>query len=99
VGFKPAASQPESFSREAERKPKGTMSTHGQHPGRQQLERFLRGEATRDEVRAIVRHLLACCPECSAVMGPIYGLAKRWPKALPAGKRKGSTRLESEAVR
>jgi len=69
------------------------------HPEPAELQRFLRGEASRDEARAIVRHLLAGCPECTAVMGPIYGLAKRWPKALPAGKRTGRIRLEREAVR
>ena len=68
------------------------------HPEPAELQRFLRGEASRDEVRAIVRHLLAGCPECTAVMGPTYGLAKRWPKALPAGKRTGRIRLEREAV-
>jgi hypothetical protein len=74
-------------------------STPGHHPNTWQLQRFLRGEATRAEVRAIVRHLLAGCPECSAVMGPICGLTERWPKALPAGERTGSTRLEKEAAR
>gem|GEM_PF-2405945 len=74
-------------------------STQGHHPSTGQLQRFLRGEASRDEVRAIVRHLLAGCLECTALMGPICGLAERWPKALPVGNRKESTRLEREAVR
>ncbi|HSS76989.1 MAG TPA: hypothetical protein VLV54_09610 [Thermoanaerobaculia bacterium] len=70
-----------------------------EHPKPDVLQRFTRGEASRAEARAIVRHLLAGCPDCTAVMGPICGLAERWPKALPAGNRKGSNRLEREAVR
>ena len=73
--------------------------SYREHPKPDDLQRFLRGEASRAEARAVVRHLLAGCPECTAVMGPIFGLAKRWPKALPAGKRKGGSRLEREAFR
>lgn len=47
------------------------------HPAPRQLERFLRGEATRTEKHAVVRHLLAGCSECTAVLRPVWGLAER----------------------
>ncbi len=36
----------------------------GGHVERELLDRFLRGEATREEVRQVVRHLLSGCPRC-----------------------------------
>lgn len=37
------------------------------HVRHEQMERFLRAEATRQENREIVRHLLAECPLCREV--------------------------------
>jgi len=38
------------------------------HVRYEQMERFLRAEATRQENREIVRHLLAECPLCREVV-------------------------------
>ena len=45
---------------------------HREHPQPELLLRFLRGEASRSERRAIVRHLLAGCRQCAAVTRPIW---------------------------
>jgi hypothetical protein len=59
------------------RETRKTLSTlHTHHLAPAELERFLRGEASRDEARPVVRHLLAGCPECAAVMRPVMGFAE-----------------------
>jgi hypothetical protein len=63
------------------------------HPEPAELQRFLRGEVSRDEARAILRHLLTGCPECVAVTRPLWGLAKRGIEPLPLHRKKGSSRL------
>ena len=41
------------------------METDGEkHPDTLQIERVVRGEASRAENRALVRHLLHGCPQC-----------------------------------
>ena len=52
------------------------------HPTESELERFLRGELTRSETRAVVRHLLAGCEICRAVTRRVTGL----PAAGPEGE-------------
>lgn len=49
---------------------------HREHPAQAALIRFLTGEATRAERRAVVRHLLAGCRECLAVTRPVWLLAE-----------------------
>lgn len=44
------------------------------HPGPQQIERFVKGEASRAETRDVVRHLLLGCPKCSQAVRPLWGL-------------------------
>ena len=39
-----------------------------EHPAREALSRFLWGTASREENRSIVRHLLARCGRCAAVL-------------------------------
>ena len=46
-----------------------------EHPEPDLLLRFLRGEASQAERRAIVRHLLAGCRVCAAVTRPVWHLA------------------------
>jgi hypothetical protein len=48
-----------------------------EHPEPAELERFLRGEASRAEARALTRHLLAGCPQCLKVTRPLWELADR----------------------
>lgn len=53
------------------------MNTQAQtqtHPAPQQIERFVRGECTRNETRDVVRHLLLGCPKCSEKVRPLWGL-------------------------
>ena len=52
------------------------------HPPVEQLERFLRGELPREEVRAVVRHLLAECAVCREVTGRLWALGERMPLSL-----------------
>jgi hypothetical protein len=56
------------------------------HPPEAQLERFMRGELSRAEVRPLVRHMLSGCPECLKVTRPIWKLMQREPKR-PGGRR------------
>jgi hypothetical protein len=51
------------------------------HPEEAQVERFLRGELTRPEVRAVVRHLLTRCPRCLEIAGRIWNLGNPVPLA------------------
>jgi hypothetical protein len=70
------------------------------HPDSTQLERFLRGEASRAEVRSVVRHLLTGCPECVAVTRLVWGLAELRLKAQRVSRQKGRSRLgKMEAIR
>jgi tetratricopeptide (TPR) repeat protein len=46
-----------------------------EHPDRGQLERFLGDELTADERRAVVRHLLTGCPQCTAVTRDVWAQA------------------------
>src|SRR5436305_1599704 len=50
------------------------------HPDPQLLERFMRNEASREERRWIVRHLLAGCAQCSAITRQLWKLAGPGPK-------------------
>jgi len=50
------------------------------HVRREQVERFLRAEATRIENREIVRHLLAECPLCRET---VQGAARREGFKIP----------------
>ena len=42
------------------------------HPSEQDLQSFLRGELSRAEVCAVVRHLLAGCAACREVTGRLW---------------------------
>jgi len=63
------------------------------HPPPAALQRFMQGEASRGEVRAIVRHLLAGCPECVAVTR-VLGLAELGLEPLPFYKGARPKRME-----
>ena len=52
------------------------MRAH-EHPTPGLLLRFLLGETSKSETRAIVRHLVAGCPACAAVLRPIWVLGDR----------------------
>ncbi|HEX2254403.1 MAG TPA: hypothetical protein VHQ65_14135 [Thermoanaerobaculia bacterium] len=52
-----------------------------QHPDREALVRFMRGDLPRYEARDVVRHLLAGCPSCRSVTGAW------WPVELAAARR------------
>jgi hypothetical protein len=45
-----------------------------EHPDRERLERFLGDELPADERRAVVRHLLTGCPQCTAVTRRLWSL-------------------------
>jgi hypothetical protein len=45
------------------------------HPAPARLGSFVRGELSREDNRAVVRHLLTGCPACSDVLRPLLGQA------------------------
>ena len=47
------------------------------HPAPAQLCSFVRGELSREENRALVRHLLTGCPQCRQVTARFWTLVKR----------------------
>jgi tetratricopeptide (TPR) repeat protein len=47
--------------------------TREQHPSREDLERFRRGELTAAESKGLVRHLLAGCAECLGATRRLWG--------------------------
>lgn len=61
------------------------------HPDRDLLQRFLRGEASREEKAVAVRHLLAGCPECVTLTRPVWGIAGSLQEELEV--------LEAQAIR
>jgi hypothetical protein len=52
------------------------------HPRRTLLLKFLQARTTRTESWAVVRHLLAGCPECGRVTGRILWLSELPPPVL-----------------
>jgi tetratricopeptide (TPR) repeat protein len=44
-----------------------------EHPGRDVVARFLRGEASREEAREVVRHLVSGCTDCRRTVGAGWG--------------------------
>jgi hypothetical protein len=69
------------------------------HPVPAELRRFLRGEASRAEARALVRHLLAGCAECVAVTRPLWQIAEHGPEVGPGFKTEGNARPEQESAK
>lgn len=55
------------------------LSSGGDHPEPSQLERFLRGQLPRTEVRDIVRHLLTGCPRCREETRRLWKFAEPVP--------------------
>jgi hypothetical protein len=47
------------------------------HPEPTELERFLKGQLEKVEVRRVVRHLLTRCPQCAEVVRPLWGSSPR----------------------
>src|SRR5258708_5978211 len=73
----------------------GIHHLHTAHPKLAELWRFLGSEATRDEVRAIVRPLLTGCPECGAVMRQLLRFEKEG--GLASGTTGGYQVMEIDA--
>jgi tetratricopeptide (TPR) repeat protein len=74
------------------------------HPDPQLLERFMRSEASGEERRWIVRHLLAGCARCGAITRRLWSLGEPGPEvaadkeAAPAGGD-GDTAAVASALR
>jgi hypothetical protein len=60
----------------------------GHHPSEELLLRFVRGETTRAETRAVVRHLLTGCRECRAVTSSAWGIEAFAPALSEGGTKK-----------
>jgi len=72
---------------------------HREHPQPEALHRFLRGEASPSERRAIVRHLLAGCGQCAAVTRPVWLLAEGIVPVMEAMKGDDMSLLSTAAGR
>jgi hypothetical protein len=48
-----------------------------EHPAPDLLVRFARGESASAENRVVVRHLIGGCPECIAVLWPVWKIYER----------------------
>lgn len=55
-----------------------------EHPDREVVARFLRGEASRQEAREVVRHLVAGCGRCRQTVGA--GWEREVPRLPPAAE-------------
>ncbi|HZF10036.1 MAG TPA: hypothetical protein VFE33_14700 [Thermoanaerobaculia bacterium] len=53
-----------------------------EHPHLDLLLRFLGGQASKSETRAVVRHLLAGCGACTATIRKTWDLPE-WPSPPP----------------
>jgi hypothetical protein len=75
------------------------ITPSGVHPAREDLERFLRCELTREQARTIVRHLLSGCPQCQEVAaGAWTGAAQALKQVSTWRKRVGCRRGREEAM-
>ena len=72
-------------SLETESKP-APRAVRWSHPTEEQLLSFLRAELPLVEVKPIVRHMLAGCPECLKVTRPIWEVMAPRP-ILRRGRR------------
>jgi hypothetical protein len=68
------------------------------HPDPQLLERFMRNEASREERRWIVRHLLAGCARCGAITRRLWKLAEPGPATAAGEHPPPEPRKEAEAA-
>jgi tetratricopeptide (TPR) repeat protein len=60
--------------------------TGDHHPDPLLLERFMRNETDARERRAIIRHLLAGCPRCTAVTGRLWSFGEARPDLSAYGQ-------------
>ena len=72
-----------------------------EHPHPAELERFMRGESALDEKCAVVRHLLAGCPHCVQLTGPLWRLGAKPPaktllRSVPALKAGAGGSLQGQ---
>lgn len=72
------------YGRPKPRDPRLILEQANRHPGPRQLEHLMRGELTRLEVLAVVRHLLAGCPMCAEVTRRMWQLGERMSRRGPA---------------
>lgn len=68
------------------------MSKEG-HPEPAVLERLMRGELRRPEMRGVVRHLLTGCPKCIAVTRGFWERGERSPGLKGVLEKMSSERL------
>jgi tetratricopeptide (TPR) repeat protein len=66
-----------------------------EHPDPHQLERFMRNETAGEELRQVVRHLLAGCARCGAVTRRLWDLGEARP---PVPEEERPEWLELEEV-
>lgn len=50
-----------------------------EHVPPEALRRFADGQASREEVRAVVRHLLSGCRECGSALGALVEIERTTP--------------------
>jgi len=60
-----------------------TLNQVSEHPTPAELEAFLAGGLERDRLREVSRHLLKGCPDCRAVLAPLYASMEALPVDEP----------------
>src|SRR5262245_58258465 len=68
-----------------------------EHPSPEMLERFMRGEVSRQENRAVVRHLLTRCPQCRYITGRLLKLGSEKKISTERALREQLRRLARQA--
>jgi hypothetical protein len=54
---------------------RASSMTQDPHPSPARIGSFVRGDLSREDNRAMVRHLLTGCRDCSAMLRPLLGPA------------------------
>lgn len=60
-----------------------TDPTGDEHPAKHDLYRLMRGELSRSEAKAVVRHLLRGCPACRRVTRRLWSFGEEPLRLFP----------------
>jgi hypothetical protein len=71
-------------SRQSNREPEGRSrpAGRGAHPAKGDLRRFMAGDLSRPEARAVVRHILSGCPACIRETRRIWSFGEERPQSV-----------------
>ncbi|HEV8580945.1 MAG TPA: hypothetical protein VGX68_17905 [Thermoanaerobaculia bacterium] len=75
----------------------GELADRHDHPKPEQLERFMRGEVSPAENRAVVNHLLTRCPQCRYITSRLWKLGRERRISTQALLHRELRRLSQQA--